>query len=208
MVKRSIDLIVGSLLLVLLSPLLLLCLFAVWLDSGNPIFFIHARLGLNGKLFQMLKFRSMYRNAADLRNSDGSTYNGPNDPRVTPVGRLLRKLSLDELPQLINVVRGDMSLIGPRPDLPDALNHYRVEDFKRLSVKPGITGWAQIHGRNSLPWERRRDFDLEYVQKHTFWMDIWIVLQTIPVVLLGRGIYIEKYDNRRGIEALSRKKLI
>ena len=207
MAKRSIDLIVGSLLLVLLSPVFLLCIFAVWLDSGNPIFFTHARLGLNGKLFRMLKFRSMYKNAADIRNPDGSTYNGPNDPRVTPVGLILRKLSLDELPQLINVVRGEMSLIGPRPDLPDALNHYREDDFKRLSVRPGITGWAQIHGRNSLPWERRRDLDLEYVQKHTFWMDLWIVLQTIPVVLLGRGIYIEKSENRRG-DALSRKKLI
>ena len=208
MAKRSIDLIVGSLLLALLSPVLLLCLFAVWLDSGKPIFFTHARLGLNGKHFRMLKFRSMYKNAADLRNSDGSTYNGPNDPRVTPVGLLLRKLSLDELPQLINVVRGEMSLIGPRPDLPDALNHYREDDFKRLSVKPGITGWAQIHGRNSLPWERRRDLDLEYVQKNTFWMDLWIVLQTIPVVLLGRGIYIEKSENRRRVDALSRKKPI
>ena len=208
MVKRIIDLIVGSLLLVLLSPLLLLCLFAVWLDSGNPIFFTHARLGLNGKLFRMLKFRSMYRNAADLRNPDGSTYNGPNDPRVTPVGRLLRKLSLDELPQLINVVRGDMSIIGPRPDLPDQISTYKIEDHQRLSVKPGITGWAQIHGCNSLAVERRHEFDREYVQKRTFWMDLWIVLQTIPVVLLGRGIYIEKSENKRDVEALSRKKLV
>ncbi|MGA3264652.1 MAG: sugar transferase, partial [Terracidiphilus sp.] len=122
-------------------------------------------------------------------------------PRVTPVGRWLRKLSLDELPQLINVVRGEMSLVGPRPDVPDALNHYRADDHQRLSVKPGITGWAQIHGRNSLPWERRRDLDIEYIQKRSLWMDIRIVLHTIPMVLLGRGIYIEKPGKRRGVAA-------
>jgi len=187
--------------LVLAFPVLLLCAFAVWLDSGSPVLFTHARLGLNGKLFRVLKFRSMYRNVADLRNPDGSTYNDPRDPRVTQVGRWLRKLSLDELPQLINVVRGEMSLVGPRPDVPDAPNHYRAKDHQRLSVKPGITGWAQIHGRNSLPWERRRDLDLEYIQKRSFWMDIRIVLHTIPMVLLGRGVYIEKSGKRRGVTA-------
>jgi lipopolysaccharide/colanic/teichoic acid biosynthesis glycosyltransferase len=199
--KRTFDLVGGTLALALASPVLLLCAIAVWLDSGCPVFFTHARLGLNGKLFRVLKFRSMYRNAADLRNPDGSTYNDPRDPRVTPVGRWLRKLSLDELPQLINVVRGEMSLVGPRPDVPDALNHYRADDHQRLSVKPGITGWAQIHGRNSLPWERRRDLDIEYIQKRSLWMDIRIVLHTIPMVLLGRGIYIEKPGKRRGVAA-------
>jgi lipopolysaccharide/colanic/teichoic acid biosynthesis glycosyltransferase len=206
--KRSLDLMVGSLALVLVSPAFLLCMLAVWVESGGPVFFKQTRLGLNGKLFNMLKFRSMFVNSVDLRNADGSTYNGLNDPRVTRVGSWLRKFSLDELPQLINVIRGDMSIVGPRPDVPDAINKYRDEDHVRLSVMPGMTGWAQIHGRNSLPWERRRDLDLEYVQKHTFWMDLWIVLQTIPVVLLGRGIYIEKSENRRGGDALSRKKLI
>jgi lipopolysaccharide/colanic/teichoic acid biosynthesis glycosyltransferase len=191
----------GALALALASPVLLLCAIAVWLDSGSPVLFTHDRLGLNGRLFRMLKFRSMYRNAADLRNPDGSTYNGPNDSRVTRVGRWLRRSSLDELPQLINVVRGEMSLIGPRPDIPDALNHYRAGDHQRLHVKPGITGWAQIHGRNSLAWERRRDLDLEYVQKHSFWMDMRIILYTIPLALLGRGIYIEKAEKKRGVAA-------
>lgn len=116
--KRAFDLAGGALALALASPLLLLCAIAVWLDSGSPVIFSHDRLGLNGKLFRMLKFRSMYRNAADLRNADGSTYNGPNDPRVTRVGRWLRRLSLDELPQLLNVFRGEMSLIGPRRIFP------------------------------------------------------------------------------------------
>jgi lipopolysaccharide/colanic/teichoic acid biosynthesis glycosyltransferase len=199
--KRTFDLAGSALELALASPVLLLCAIAVWLDSGSPVLFSQVRLGLNGKLFRMLKFRSMYRNATDLRNPDGSTYNSPSDPRVTPVGRWLRKLSLDELPQLINVVRGEMSLIGPRPDLPDSLNHYRADDHQRLLVKPGITGWAQIHGRNSLAWEQRRDLDLEYVQKRTICMDIRIVLYTIPVALLGRGIYIEKPGKRRGVTA-------
>jgi lipopolysaccharide/colanic/teichoic acid biosynthesis glycosyltransferase len=195
--KRIFDLAAGTLALALAFPFLLVCAFLVWLDSGRPVFFAHARLGLNGSLFPMLKFRSMCRNADDFRNPDGSTYNGPNDPRVTPVGRWLRKSSLDELPQLINVVRGEMSLIGPRPDVPDAVSHYRMDDFQRLSVKPGITGWAQVHGRNGLAWERRRDLDLEYVQKRDFWMDIRIILHTIPVVLLGRGIYVEKPEQEQ-----------
>jgi lipopolysaccharide/colanic/teichoic acid biosynthesis glycosyltransferase len=199
--KRTFDLVAGALALVLSSPVLMLCAIAVWLDSGSPVFFVHARLGLNGKHFRMLKFRSMYMNAADIRNPDGSTYNDPRDERVTRLGRWLRKSSLDELPQLVNVVRGEMSLIGPRPDVPDAVSHYRVEDHQRLTVKPGITGWAQIHGRNSLAWERRRDLDLEYVKKHTFTMDIRIILYTIPLVLLGHGIYIEKPGKSRGVVA-------
>ena len=199
--KRAFDLAVGALALTLASPVLLLCAFAVWLDSGSPVIFSHDRLGLNGRLFRMLKFRSMCRNAADLRNPDGSTFNAQNDPRVTRVGHWLRKSSLDELPQLINVVRGEMSLIGPRPDIPDALNHYRAGDYQRLRVKPGITGWAQIHGRNSLVWERRRDLDIEYVQRRSFWMDMRIILYTIPLVMLGHGIYNEKPVKNRGVAA-------
>ncbi len=198
-VKRAFDLAGGTLALALASPVLLLCAIAVWLDSGGPVIFTHDRLGLNGKLFRMLKFRSMYRNAADLRNSDGSTFNAQDDPRVTRVGRWLRRTSLDELPQLINVAHGEMSLIGPRPDIPDALNHYRADDHQRLQVKPGITGWAQIHGRNSLAWERRRDLDLEYARNQTFWMDMRIILYTIPLVMLGHGIYNEKPEKNRGV---------
>ncbi|MGP8271108.1 MAG: sugar transferase [Terracidiphilus sp.] len=199
--KRAFDLAGGALALALASPVMLLCAIAVWLDSGGPVTFTHDRLGLNGKPFRMLKFRSMYRNAADLRNPDGSTFNAQEDPRVTRAGRWLRRTSLDELPQLINVVRGEMSLIGPRPDIPDALNHYRADDHQRLKVKPGITGWAQIHGRNSLAWERRRDLDIEYVRNQSFWMDIRIILYTIPLVMLGHGIYNEKPEKNRGVAA-------
>jgi lipopolysaccharide/colanic/teichoic acid biosynthesis glycosyltransferase len=193
-----VDLIAGSVALVLVSPLWLISALAVWLESGSPVLFKQVRLGLNGKHFRMLKFRSMYVNSADLRNHDGSTYNGPGDPRVTRVGSLLRCLSLDELPQLVNVLRGDMSIVGPRPDPPDVLHLYRSEDHLRLSVKPGITGWAQIHGRNSLTWERRRDLDIEYVSKRNLWMDMRIMFHTVPVVLLRSGVYMEKPVNGRG----------
>jgi len=196
--KRMVDLIAGSVALVLVSPLWLISALAVWLESGSPVLFKQVRLGLNGKHFRMLKFRSMYVNSADLRNHDGSTYNGPGDPRVTRVGSLLRCLSLDELPQLVNVLRGDMSIVGPRPDPPDVLHLYRSEDHLRLSVKPGITGWAQIHGRNSLTWERRRDLDIEYVSKRNLWMDMRIMFHTVPVVLLRSGVYMEKPVNGRG----------
>lgn len=198
MAKRMVDLIAGSVALVLVSPLWLISALAVWLESGSPVLFKQVRLGLNGKHFRMLKFRSMYVNSADLRNHDGSTYNGPGDPRVTRVGSLLRCLSLDELPQLVNVLRGDMSIVGPRPDPPDVLHLYRSEDHLRLSVKPGITGWAQIHGRNSLTWERRRDLDIEYVSKRNLWMDMRIMFHTVPVVLLRSGVYMEKPVNGRG----------
>jgi lipopolysaccharide/colanic/teichoic acid biosynthesis glycosyltransferase len=197
--KRAFDLAGSAVALALASPVLLVCAIAVWLDSGSPVIFTHDRLGLNGRIFRMIKFRSMYKNSADLRNEDGSTFNGPNDLRVTRMGRWLRKSSLDELPQLINVLRGEMSLIGPRPDIPDALSHYRAGDDQRLQVKPGITGWAQIHGRNSLAWEQRRDLDIEYVKKYNFWMDMRIILYTIPLVMLGHGIYNEKPGKNRGV---------
>jgi lipopolysaccharide/colanic/teichoic acid biosynthesis glycosyltransferase len=189
--KRCFDLLVGSLMLLLLLPVLFLCMLAVWLDSGSPVFFTQARLGLNGRLFNMLKFRSMHVNSADLRNPDGTTYNSSGDLRVTRVGRWLRKSSIDEFPQLINVVRGDMSIVGPRPELPDGLKHYRKSDHLRLTVRPGITGWAQIRGRNAISIECRRDLDVFYVQHRTLWMDIQIILLTIPTLLSGQGIYVE-----------------
>jgi lipopolysaccharide/colanic/teichoic acid biosynthesis glycosyltransferase len=188
--KRCFDLVIGLLLLLLLSPVLFLCILAVWLDSGTPVFYTQLRLGMNSKVFNMLKLRSMYVNSADIRNPDGTTYNSPADSRVTRVGRWLRELSLDELPQLMNVIRGDMSIVGPRPELPDGLKHYRKSDHLRLTVRPGITGWAQIRGRNAISIECRRDLDMFYVQHRTLWMDIQIILCTIPVLFSGQGTYV------------------
>jgi lipopolysaccharide/colanic/teichoic acid biosynthesis glycosyltransferase len=140
-------------------------------------------------LFSLYKFRSMYRGVPELRNPDGSAFAGYGDPRVTPVGRFLRRTSLDELPQLINVLRGDMSLVGPRPDLPDQIRLYTPGELRKLAVKPGLTGWAQIHGRNSIPWSERKRLDLEYVNRHCWRLDLRILLRTVPYVLLRRGVY-------------------
>jgi lipopolysaccharide/colanic/teichoic acid biosynthesis glycosyltransferase len=189
--KRLFDLVLCCLALPILLPLMAVCALWVRLSSPGPILFRQTRVGMNQSPFRMLKFRSMYVNAPDLRNSDGSTFNGERDPRVTSAGRFLRKTSLDELPQLINVLRGEMSIVGPRPDLPDALQHYRPEDYARLSVLPGITGLPQVRGRNSIPWAVRREMDVEYAQTRSLWLDLKVVVMTFPAVLFSRGIYIQ-----------------
>jgi undecaprenyl phosphate N,N'-diacetylbacillosamine 1-phosphate transferase len=189
--KRLLDLFLCCLVLPMALPLVAVCALIVRLSSPGPILFRQKRIGMNRRVFEMLKFRSMYVNAPDLRNSDGSTFNAVQDARVTSAGRFLRKTSLDEIPQLINVLRGEMSFVGPRPDLPDAVQYYRENDHLRLSVPPGITGLPQVRGRNTLPWEVRREMDVEYAETRSLWLDIRIILMTFPAVLLSRGIYIE-----------------
>jgi undecaprenyl phosphate N,N'-diacetylbacillosamine 1-phosphate transferase len=190
MAKRALDLFLCVIALPLVLPVLAVCSIAVRLTSEGPVLFRQKRLGKDGHIFEMLKFRSMYVNAPDLRNPDGSTWNGADDPRVTRAGNWLRRTSLDELPQILNILRGEMSIVGPRPDVPDALRRYRPQDRARLSVKPGVTGWAQVHGRNSLPWEVRRDYDLKYAAKASMRLDLQIILRTIPMVLIGTGVYV------------------
>jgi undecaprenyl phosphate N,N'-diacetylbacillosamine 1-phosphate transferase len=189
--KRILDLFLCCLALPIALPLIAICALAVRLSSPGPVLFRQKRLGINRTPFEMLKFRSMYVNAPDLRNSDGSTFNGAQDSRVTSVGRFLRKTSLDEVPQLVNVLRGEMSFVGPRPDLPDSIQHYRPQDHLRLSVLPGITGLPQVRGRNTLPWEVRREMDVEYAETRSLWLDIRIILMTFPAVLFSRGVYIQ-----------------
>jgi lipopolysaccharide/colanic/teichoic acid biosynthesis glycosyltransferase len=130
----------------------------------------------------------MYYNAPDLRNADGSAYTGDDDPRVTRVGRFLRRTSLDELPQLFNVLRGEMSLVGPRPDQVDQFRFYTETEKRKLSVKPGITGLAQIGGRNNISWGRRKALDVEYVDLQSFWLDLSILARTVPYVLLRKDV--------------------
>ena len=187
-IKRLMDLIASAAALLVLSPILLVVAIVIRLDSRGPALFCQPRLGEQRVLFTIYKFRTMQVNAPDVRNADGSTFNADNDPRVTRVGRFLRKTSLDELPQLISVLKGDMSLVGPRPDVADALRIYRPQDYIRLTVKPGITGWAAIHGRNTVPLDQRRDLDIEYVTKYSLRLDIEILLRTIPYVLASRGV--------------------
>ena len=186
--KRCLD-IAGSLLLLLCgAPLLLACALAVRLSAPGPIFFSQRRLGLRGRVFLLHKFRTMIHNAPDLRNPDGSAVCAGDDPRVTRIGRFLRQSSLDELPQLWNVLRGDMSLVGPRPDLADQLSYYTPEEYRKLDVKPGLTGLAQIGGRNRISWAARKQLDIAYVETHSVLLDCRILLLTIPYVLRRRDV--------------------
>ena len=194
--KRSLDVVASALVLALLSPLLCALALAVRLSSPGPLLYRQKRLGLDGVPFVILKFRTMFLNCEDIRNKDGSTYNGEDDPRVTKIGRWLRKTSLDELPQFWNVIRGEMSVVGPRPDQVDQLRYYTApEDQLKLRMRPGITGLAQISGRNRLSWERRRQMDREYVRCWSLSLDIRILWKTIPYVLLRKDIHIEQQEH-------------
>lgn len=194
MVKRIIDLCIAWSVLILATPLWLLTAVMIKLDSAGPIFFCQERCGLNGRRFTMYKFRSMVADA-ELRIEELSTYNelvGPvfkikNDPRVTRVGKLLRKTSLDEIPQLLNVIKGDMSIVGPRPAIPAEVDKYERWQRRRLSMKPGLTSLWVVRGRNDIPFEQWMQFDLEYIDKWSLELDAKVLLQTIPVVLTGRG---------------------
>lgn len=188
LIKRVIDLLGATALLVLFAPAMLAIALAVRLTSPGPALFRQDRAGLHGRPFQLLKFRSMQVNAPDLRNADGTTYSGEDDPRVTRLGRFIRKTSLDELPQLLNVWLGHMSLVGPRPDKVDQIALYEPGEEVRLSVKPGVTGLAQISGRNDLPWSERKRIDLEYLQRRSTTLDLVILAKTVPYVLLRRGV--------------------
>lgn len=175
--KRAVDIGVALAGLILLAPMMIIIAILIKLDSSGPVFYSCRRMGRGGKSFKMHKFRSMYVNSPVLRNSDGSMRVEKRDPRVTRVGRILR-LGFDELPQLFNVLKGDMSLIGPRPDPLDALAYYCAEDRRRLSVRPGVTGLAQITGRTDIPWQERQKYDIEYVERQSLRLDIEIALYT------------------------------
>ncbi|MBN1582135.1 MAG: sugar transferase [Anaerolineae bacterium] len=176
-VKRAIDIVVSLLGLILLAPLLVIIAVLVKLTSRGPVLYPSQRMGLGGKSFTMYKFRSMYVDSPVLRNEDGSMRVEKKDKRVTPVGRVLR-LGFDELPQLFNVLKGDMSLIGPRPDPPEALPHYHDRDHYRLRVRPGITGLAQVAGRTDIAWRERVQYDLHYLDHQSLWLDLKIALAT------------------------------
>lgn len=187
-IKYSFDRVFSLILLVTLVPLFLVIMFGIWLEDRDSIFFLQERLGRNGKLFRIWKFRSMIQEADRLLNTDGSV----SVDRVTRVGKILRVLSLDELPQLVNILKGDMSFIGPRPALPSHFQRYTEEQKGRLVMKPGVTGLAQVHGRNILPWSKRIAYDLLYIREYTLWLDFKIFLKTIRVVLCREGISIDR----------------
>lgn len=162
----------------------------IFIEDHGPIFYNCSRLGRNGKVYKMFKFRTMKVNAPDLRNKDGTTYNSENDPRLTKIGRILRKTSLDETPQLLNVLIGNMSFIGPRPDLPTSIQElYRPGDEKKLTVNPGITGYSQAYYRNSSTIAQRFDGDVFYAENISFLLDVKIFFRTIKTVFMHENIY-------------------
>jgi sugar transferase EpsL len=180
--KRVFDIVVSAVALTVLAPVMGLIALAVWRTMGRPVLFRQARPGLHGKPFVMYKFRTM----RDLRDAEGNLL--PDEARLTPFGRWLRTTSLDELPELVNVLRGEMSLVGPRPLLMEYLERYTPEQARRHEVKPGITGWAQIHGRNNLSWEERLRLDVWYVDNWSLWLDLKILWRTLWMVLRREGI--------------------
>ncbi|MBI4908889.1 MAG: sugar transferase [Acidobacteria bacterium] len=187
--KRLTDILIAFVAMVVLAPLLGFIWVAVRITSPGPAIFRQKRLGRHGVTFRICKFRTMRNGAPDLRNADGSAFTGQSDPRVTPLGAWLRATSLDELPQLWNVLAGEMSIVGPRPDQSDQLRYYSTADRVKLAMRPGITGLAQISGRNSISWEHRRQLDAHYVANWSLWRDFEILFKTFPYVFLRRGIH-------------------
>lgn len=196
-VKRGMDIAVALAGLVLLLPVFLLVAAAILLEDGWPVSYVQDRVGLNGRVFRLYKFRSMARGAdrqqaalaAHNESADGVLFKMRRDPRVTRVGRVLRRFSLDELPQLVNVLKGDLALVGPRPPLPREVAAYSLDDRKRLHAKPGLTCFWQIQGRSEIPFKEQVRLDLQYIHSQSLWKDLGILARTIPAVLLGRGAY-------------------
>ena len=180
--KRVIDILISLIALVILAPIFLLVMYKVRQNLGSPIFFYQERPGKNGKLFKMIKFRSM----KDAFDQDGNPL--PDEKRITPFGQKLLSTTLDEMPQLFNVLKGDMSIVGPRPQLAEFLEHYTPEQMRRHEVKPGMTGLAQVSGRNNLSWEEKFELDVQYVETQSIWLDFKIMFKTVKVMLTKEGI--------------------
>ncbi len=194
--KRPLDVIVASIALMLFAPIMLITALLIKWTSPGPILFKQTRVGKWGEEFQCYKFRSMYIDAEKrkaelmaLNEADGPVFKMKNDPRITSVGRYIRKLSIDELPQLFNVLKGEMSLVGPRPAVPKEVAQYEYDQLRRLDAIPGITGLQQVSGRSNLDFKRWIELDLEYIAQQSLLKDIEILLKTIPAVLFSKGAY-------------------
>lgn len=175
--KRLVDIFIATIALLLLAPIFLIVGYKVRKNLGSPIFFLQERPGKDGKIFKMIKFRSM----KDALDKNGNLL--PDEERITPFGQKLRSTTLDEMPQLINVLKGDMSIVGPRPQLADFMKHYTPRQMRRHEVRPGMTGLAQVSGRNNLSWEEKFELDVEYVENHNIWLDFKIMVKTVLVML-------------------------
>jgi len=190
--KRAGDPVAAAVALVVLSPLV--AAISVWIlvESGRPVLFVRPRAGKDGVPFRMLKFRTMVIDAVEAGRRLGLTEDPfglvANDPRVTPSGRFLRRTGLDELPQLVNVVRGEMSLVGPRPDLVEQAANYTDDERRRLAVRPGITGWSQIHGREDMSWPERFRYDAWYLERWSLWLDLRILARTLAQLVRSEPV--------------------
>lgn len=199
--KRVFDFIISLLALICISPILLVV--TIWLhfaNKGAGAFFFQERPGKNEKIFKVIKFKSM----TDERDAEGNLL--PNEKRITKVGRFIRKTSLDELPQLINVLRGDMALIGPRPLLPEYLPYYTEREKLRHTVRPGISGWAQVNGRNAVGWDKRLEYDVYYVEHLSFGMDCRVILKTVKNVLEHKDVQVVPQGTLLSIERNAKNK--
>jgi exopolysaccharide biosynthesis polyprenyl glycosylphosphotransferase len=195
-IKRLFDLIVTSLLLIPALPLMGVLALVIWAIDGRPVLFKQKRVGENGHLFTLYKFRTMlpnaekmFRNAVVINAQENTLHKHPDDPRITPLGRFLRRFSMDELPQLFNILGGSMSLVGPRPELPELVAKYQPWQRARFAIPQGLTGWWQIHGRSDKPMHLHTEDDLYYVQNYSFWLDIQILILTFWIVMRGKGAY-------------------
>jgi lipopolysaccharide/colanic/teichoic acid biosynthesis glycosyltransferase len=196
MFKRAFDLLFSLFALIFALPIMILSVLLVYLEDGSPVIFRQNRVGKDGQLFEIFKIRTMVKNAEELqvqmekRDADSNLiHKMRDDPRVTRVGRLLRRFSLDELPQLFNVLAGTMSLVGPRPELPYLAEKYEPWQRERFAVLPGMTGWWQINSRSDRPMQLHIEDDLYYIQNYSIWLDLQILVRTIWVVLSGKGAY-------------------
>lgn len=190
--KRAFDLVLAIIALPFWLIVLAFIGPVIYFQDKGSIFYNAPRLGKDGKVFRMYKFRSMKMNAADIRNEDGSTFNAEDDLRLTKIGKFIRKTSIDETPQLLNIIKGDMSIVGPRPDLPEAINFYDSESIRKLSVRPGITGYSQAFFRNSVSYNVKFINDIYYVNNISFILDIKIMFKTIISILKRENVFTKK----------------
>lgn len=196
-IKRLIDVIASACALLLLAPLFLIIAGFIYIHDRGPVLFWQTRVGQWGREFPCPKFRSMVTNAEAIKaqlmsqnqHKEGITFKIKRDPRITPIGRFIRKTSIDELPQLWSILIGDMSLVGPRPPVPQEVRQYTLAQRRRLDVKPGLTCFWQVEGRGDIPFTQQVELDVRYINSQSFWLDIWLLLKTVPAVVLGKGAY-------------------
>ena len=188
--KRYFDIVLAIIALPFWFVILIIIGPIIYFQDKGSIFYNAPRLGRNGKIFTMYKFRSMKINALDIRNKDGSTFNAEDDQRLTQIGKFIRRTSLDETPQLLNIIKGEMSIIGPRPDLPEHRWLYEGNEARKIEIRPGVTGYNQAYFRNTVPWKERIQNDIYYIDHLSFWFDIKIFLKTVVSVLKREDVFV------------------